>query len=450
MSKKKDIWNQVSTILEVKLPKSEFETWFSQITLKEFSPHLAIIEVPNKFYAHWLKERYLPEIKKSFEKVLSQSPEISFICNHLLDTVKPQNASSKDSPSLSKPSEDGKRQTEKLQYIENLNPSMTFQRFVVGEHNQFAFASALEVASKPASLYNPLYIFSNSSLGKTHLLNAIAHRILNIHPHFKIQYLSSDYFTSDFRYSIRNRNIHEFRERYCHIDFLLFDNVQFLANKKRTQEEFLFIFNTLYDSKKQMVITGDRSPNKLSHLNSQLKSRLDWGLLSEIKDPDQEEKAHFIKMRAKENNINIPDDVVFYLANSSNDFKTILKNLARLETDISLNKKEISISTVTSLMKDRSRIQPGVEEIKNIIADFFNISVSDLISNKKQRRYTYPRQLALYLCRKHINLSFKGIGEAFGHRNHSTVIHSIRKIEKSKSQKKEILDDLSKIERVLK
>lgn len=451
MSKKKDIWNQITSILEAKLSKSDFETWFSQTSLKEFNSNLAIIEVPNKFFSSWLQDKYLPDIKRSFKKIVGKTPEIDFIYHHPLSTLNHPISESTLPPFLPSYLQTGPWQGSKLEICHDLNPSMTFQNFITGDYNRFAYASALEVASKPAYQYNPLYIFSKFSLGKTHLLNAIGHHILHTHPYYRIKYLSADSFTLDFSYSIKNRKLHEFRNKYYHIDLLLLDDVQLLANRRRSQEELLLIFNTLYGEKKQIVITGDKPPNKLNHINPQLRSRLEWGLLSEIKTPDHNAKIDIIKKKLKEDNIPIPEDVIFYLAKSNSDFKMILRNLARIETYASLNKKEINISMIKSLIKNNNRIQPGIEEIKSIISSFFNISVSELISNKKQRYYSYPRQLAMYLCRKYTNRSFKEIGESFGQRNHSTVIHAIRRIENYKNQKKEeILDDLNKIEKLLK
>lgn len=435
MSKKKEIWEQITKSLESQLSKSELNTWFSQATLRKSNPDLAIIAVPNKFIANWLREKYYVQIKNAFEAILSRSPELHFIYDHPSDTV--------ESP-------DGEPSLKEEVYPEHqLDPAMTFDRLHMGECNRFACSSALEVAKGPAEQYNPFYIFSDLSLGKTHLLNAIGNHVLRKNPYSQVRYLSSNTFTSDFTYSIKNKNLQVFRERYCGLDLLLLDDVQLLGNRKRTQEEFLFVFDALYGARKQIVISGDSPPNQLTRMNSRLKSRLGSGLISEIEVPDQSTKIHIIRKKAKEDGIPIPDDVIFFLAKSNRDIKGLIKNIVRIETYASLNRGDINISRVKSLIKDDRRKEAGMDDVKSITAGYFNISLSELISNKKQRVYSYPRQVAMYLCRKYTDSSFKQIGDAFGNKDHSTVIYAVNRIEKYKVRKEEIREDLNKLEDLL-
>ncbi|MFH0845191.1 MAG: chromosomal replication initiator protein DnaA [Pseudomonadota bacterium] len=449
MLDKKDIWNQVAEILQLKLSKSEYDIWFSHIRLKQLDSNLALIEVPNKFHADWLQERYLPEIQKSFDKIIPYSPNIAFFYHPPLTSAEGTSTEMASRKIIDQIPEKRPPDRHNIKVLGDiLDPNMTFQRFIPAEFNRFAFTSSIEVADRPANQYNPLYIFSRRSLGKTHLLHAIGHHFLNTRPHHNVRYLSSNSFISDFSRSARSRSLQELRDRYHHIDLLLFDDVQLLSNRKRTQEEFLFLFNHLYGMKKQMVITGNHSPNQLSHMNPQLISRLEWGLLCEIRDPDLDTKIDIIKRKSKEYNLSIPDDVIFYIVKRNNDLKNIFRSLARLQTYSSLNKKEISISLMKSLFKEKNKL-PEIEEIKSVVAAFFDISISDLTSSKRNRSYSYPRHLAMYLCRKYTNLSFKEIGESFGNKNHSTVIHAIDQIEKKIKQKKDILSHLIKIEELL-
>lgn len=435
MSKKKDIWVQITERLESQLTKSELNTWFSQATLRKCDPHLAIIGAPNKFVANWLREKYHIQIKNAFQGVLNRSPELRFIYDHPVDTIE-----SPDTQSSLK---------HEIYPEHHLDPSMTFDRLHMGKCNRFAYSSALEVANRPAELYNPFYVFSDLSLGKTHLLNAIGNGVLSRNPSSRVKYLSSNTFTSDFTYSVKNKNIQEFRERYCGLDVLLLDDVQLLGNRKRTQEEFLFIFNALYGASKQVVIAGNRPPNQLPRIDPRLKSRLGWGLISEIEVPDQNTKIHIIRKKAKEDGIPIPDDVIFFLAKSNKDIKGLIKNMVRIETYASLNRGDLNISRVKSLIKNDTRKEVGVEDVKSITAGYFNISLSELVSNKKQRIYSYPRQVAMYLCRKHTDSSFKQIGDAFGDKDHSTVIYAVNRIDKYKLRKKEVREDLNKLEDLL-
>jgi chromosomal replication initiator protein len=432
---KKDIWSQVTGHLQSKLPKSQFSTWFSRAKLDKLDSGVAVISVPNKFVANWLADNYLTEIKKSFKSVSNYSPSIHFSYNHASPAEALRDFGSRESP--------------RLLLRHRLNPSMTFEHFVVGSHNRFACTSALEVAEKPSSQYNPLYIYSSSGLGKTHLLHAIGNQWLKRNLYARIRYLSSDTFSSDFVYAIKNDKVNEFRTEYCNLDLLLFDDIHLLANREKTQEEFLFVFDSLYATEKQMLITGNNPPHKLKNLNPQLKSRLGSGLLAGINLPDQATKIHIVMKRAEEDNIRIPEDVVFFLANSSRDVKTLIKHVVKLETYSSLNTGDINISLVKAFMRDKDKSKIDLEDIKTTTAAYFNISVIDLTSHKKKRIYSHPRQLAMYLARKHTSLSLKDIGAHFGHKDHSTVVHAVKRIEGGKERNEKILDDIKKIENLL-
>jgi chromosomal replication initiator protein len=432
MSHKKDIWAQVSRSLEFKMSKGEFKTWFSRTSLRRFDPEIVVLGVPNKFVANWLNDNYLIDIKKSFKKIAKISPSVHFSYDHGAPEREP-------------------REVEKSEiYLKRrLNPSMTFDNFITGECNRFAWSTAQEVAEKRTEEYNLLYLYCVNGLGKTHLLHAIGNRRLKKNPRCRLRFLSSDAFSSDFTYSIKSDRLDDFRLELSNLDLLLFDDIHHLANREKTQEEFLSIFNTLYSQKKQIVITGDNAPNKLRNINPELKSRLGWGLLADIHDPDQNLKISIIQKKAVEDNLSLAEDVVFFLSNSSSDIKNLLKNMIRVETFTSLNDGPVNISMVKALMRDKNRSEINLEDIMATTAGYFNISMSDLLSNKKNRIYSYPRHLAMYLARKYTDLSFKEIGCSFSHKDHSTVIHALRKIEKEKDKKKEVQKDLSKIESLL-
>jgi chromosomal replication initiator protein len=432
MSNKKDIWQQVFRSLEFKMSKGEFKTWFSRTSLRRFDPEVVVLGVPNKFVANWLNDNYLIDIKKSFKKIAKISPSVHFVYDH--------GATEREPRELEKSASYLKRR---------LNASMTFDNFITGECNRFAWSTAQEVAEKRTEEYNLLYLYCVNGLGKTHLLHAIGNHRLKKNPRCRLRYLSSDAFSSDFTYSIKSGRLDDFRLELSNLDLLLFDDIHHLANREKTQEEFLSIFNTLYSEKKQIVITGDSAPNKLRNINPELKSRLGWGLLADILDPDQNLKISIIQKKAAEDNLNLAEDVVFFLSNSSSDIKNLLKNMIRVETFASLNDGPVSISMVKAQMRDKNRSEINLEDIMTTTAGYFNISMSDLLSSKKNRIYSYPRQLAMYLARKYTDLSFKEIGNSFSHKDHSTVIHALRKIEKEKDEKKEVQKDLTKIESLL-
>lgn len=431
MSTETSTWQQITDNLKSRISPSDVKLWFSKTYLDSLDNNLAVINVPNKFVANWLHDHYLNEIRSSFKTVIKKTPDIHFQYNQ------------KESIQL-------KKKENKIhgEFKNNLNKLMNFDNFIVGDYNRFAFSSAFEVSNNKRNCYNPFYIYSKSGHGKTHLLNAIGNHSLNKNQSLKVKYIFSKKFISDFNYSLLSKNIDKFRKNYLDLDVLLFDDIDYLINK-RAQEEFLSIFNKLYDEKKQIVITGEITPNKLSNINNQLISRLGWGLLVEIKEIDQKNKYNIIKYKLKEKNINIPNDIIFYLVKSTNNIKILLKNLIKIETYISLNNGDINISLVKSIIKDRDYIDINIKDIQLLTSGYFNISISDLTSNKKTSKYSYPRHIAMYLCRKYIDMSFQDIGYHFGNRDHSSIIYAISKIEKVKNKKKEIISDLYNIENLL-
>lgn len=434
-AKKKEIWNQILGALGSRLHKRELKTWFSCTSLSKIDSEVAVIDVPNKFVASWLSEHYLIDLKKSFKKVTTTCPSIRFSFHHS------QSPAENQPPSTRVASDSVLKQ--------RLNPSMTFEAFLTGGCNRFAYTSAQAISDHGHDQYPLLYIYSNPGLGKTHLLNAIGNQRLKKDPYCRVRYLSSDAFSYDFTYAINHDKLTEFRTEYCDLDLLLFDDIHLLGQRQKTQEEFLFIFNSLYGAKKQMVVTGDAPPNKMKSISAELRSRLGWGLIADIEVPDQKIKLDIIEGKTSETHLKIPDDVAFFLGNASNDIKGLVKNLIKLETYSSLSDGKITISMVKALTRDSEKGGITLEDILNTAAGYFNISLADLVSDKKKRLYAYPRQLAMYLARSHTPLSFKEIGESFGKKDHSTVIHAIKKIEGLKGKEKKIGDDLKMLEHLL-
>lgn len=435
MSKKKDVWGQITKSLQPKLAQSEFNVWFSQAELQRLDQDLAIIGVPNKFVAKWMEEKYLPEIEKSFKTVLKHIPAIHFNFENPAATlpVSPAGPSTNAQPAHS----------------HALIARMTFERFVTGESNRFAFSSALEVAKRPGSQYNPLFLYGNSGLGKTHLLHAIGNFILKKDPLSKIGFFTSETFTSEFTHSLRNGRTKALRDRCCKLDLLLFDDIHMLANRNQTQDEFISIFNYLYGSKIQVVVTSNRPPPELFDIYPRLKSRLGWGLISEIETPEQDLKFKIIKREESEDGLDFPEDVVFYLANTSFDIKSLLRSVTKVSTYVSIHDNALSISIVKSLIKEKRKSEITLDDIKRVTAEYFNISIADLVSGNKKRIFSYPRQLAMYLAKKHTRLSYKEIGNGFGPKDHSTVIYAIRQVQTKKDRNKPVTKDLKEIEDML-
>ena len=429
MFNKKEIWNNFIKSVELDTSKSELKTWFFNTKLIQLETDLAVIEAPNKFIASWLSTNYTGQIQNHFKKKLNFIPIIRF--------------------TNKKPSKNTPYHITQKKYagsVHQLNHLWTFNNFIKANCNRFAYFSALEVGNNPGTLYNPLYIYSKSSSGKTHLLNAIGNHILNNNPFIKVKYISADQFLSDYSQEKLNNNLSQFLNGYRYIDLFLFDNIHELSGCKKSQKELISIFNLCYDSKKQIVITGKSPPGHLPDFLSELKSRLEWGLISEIKEPDQKTKIFIIKQKATDINIRIPDDVAFFMANNSDNLKTLMQHIVSLETYSSLYKREIDISAIKSIIKKRSLNKINVPEIQKFTSIHFNVSINDLLSNKKSRKFSLPRQIAMYLSRKLTNLSYKKIGEYFADRDHSTVIYAVKHIEKEIDHNISISQDINKIQ----
>ena len=437
MNHPQEIWDNTTKLLEKKIPSSDYKLWFSHISLERLDNNTAFLSVPNKFVANWLQERYLGDIKQALADVTELSPEVKFLSG---DRISSSKTLQNTTESFDDPLAD--RGTP-------LNASMTFQKFVTDKCNRFAFSSAISVASGKIDNYNPLFIFSKDSLGKTHLLNAIGNELIKNNPQLRVGYIYPDKFIADFNYYKRTQNLFRFKEKYYKLDLLLFDDIHLLSNKPRLQEEFLSIFDKLYSYNKPIVVTGNIAPHGLIDFNTQLRSRLEWGLLSEINSPDNKIKVKIIKKRCLEDQIEIPDDIIAFIAKSSSDIKSLIKNTVRVETYISLNKGSINLSLVKSLLKYKKISEMGIEDIQSLTAGYFNISIPELISNKKKRIYSYPRHLAIYLSRKYTANSIQEIGQSFGHKDHSTVIYAIKRIEKMRIKDKETRNIINQIENII-
>ncbi len=426
-------WNDFLLQIEEKTSPQVFETWFKPLTLVDCSPTCVSIGVPKKFFADWLNENYRDLIKAVIFNITKTTPEIK------LEISKESSAFPRSSPPQT---------AEKKEYYipKNINKNYTFAHFVVGTSNQFANAACQAVANNPGETYNPLFLYSGSGLGKTHLLHAIVHQCLNKNKNTKIYYITSEQFTNELINSIRYNKMLDFRNKYRKIDVLLLDDIQFIAGKERTQEEFFHTFNSLFELKKQIVVTSDTTPREINNLEERIRSRFQWGLIADMQPPETETRVAILKKKALEKNISLTNDVAFLLANSvTSNIRELEGLLTRLTAFSSLMGQDITIEFTKDVLRDFIKTddkETSPEEIQKTVAKHYNIKLSDLKGKKKSSSIVLPRQIAMYLSRQLTTLSLPEIGQQFSGKDHSTVIYSIKKIEGLIKKDKKIKNDL--------
>jgi chromosomal replication initiator protein len=413
--------------LKNKISEQNFTTWIEPINPIKIIGNQLNVEVPNKFIKDWINDNYKNDIEKTLSDVGTVNYELNIIINKKSVNKKSKKVEPikiENTTNLHKKNED----------IPNLNSKYTFETFVAGTSNQFAHAAAMAVSNNPATTYNPLFIYGGVGLGKTHLINAIGNEIYKRDSNTKICYYSSEKFTNELINSLRHAKMNEFRNKFRSIDILLIDDIQFIAGKKSTQEEFFHTFNALYESHKQIIVTSDKFPKEIPDLEERLRSRFEWGLIADIQAPDTETKQAILKMKADQNNINISEDVIYFLANSiSNNVRELEGYLIRIGAYSSLTSTPITIHMAKKILKDiiiENSKEITIEKIQKKVADHFQIKTSDLKSAKRLKNIVFPRQIAMYISRNLTSLSYPEIGTKFGGKDHSTIIHAIKKIEK--------------------
>ena len=430
-------WQQVISILKKRINKHSFETWVTSLTPLGYYNNFVLIEVPNHFSKSWLDERYTPILKQAFKEVLDKNVNIQFI---LSDEVEEY---------LSNISTENNKQhvDEDCMLIDRY----TFDTFVVGNSNKFAHAASLAVAETPGRTYNPLFIYGGVGLGKTHLMHAIGHYIKKNIQNIKIAYVTSEKFTNELIDSIKDKETVSFRNKYRKIDVLLIDDIQFLAGKERTQEEFFHTFNTLYESNKQIIISSDRPPKNIPTLEDRLRSRFEWGLITDIQPPDYETRVAILRKKAQLERLEVPDETIYYIADK------IQSNIRKLEGALnkviayaSLNNITVSREIAEQVLKDiispEAPKKITIELVQRVVAEHYDLKVEDLKTKKRTRKVAFPRQIAMYLCRELVNgASLPKIGEAFGGRDHTTILHGCEKISAEIENDLELRETINKL-----
>ncbi|NMB39273.1 MAG: chromosomal replication initiator protein DnaA [Firmicutes bacterium] len=428
------IWNDVLTIMAKEVAKSSFEAWLKDTKLDRVEGSILYIEVPNEFTRDWVEARYALALRKTVRHLTNKDWELRFEVQPSINKTNPQIETKKNN--LGFPAEKRTIGTtvKQNQYFPTiLNPKYTFDTFVVGNSNRFAHAASLAVAEAPARAYNPLFLYGGVGLGKTHLMHAIGRYGFENNPHIKVIYVTSESFTNDLINAIGNKSMVEFRAKYRNADILLIDDIQFVAGKESTQEEFFHTFNALYEANKQLVISSDRPPKEIPTLEERLRSRFEWGLTTDIQPPDLETRIAILRKKAELEQIKAPPDVLSYIANHiQSNIRELEGAFVRVVAFANLNKVPITLETAKSGLKDIIGTQKQkpitIQRIQKVVADYYEIKVTDMKGKKRTRALAYPRQIAMYLTRELTDNSFPKIGDEFGGRDHTTVIHACDKI----------------------
>lgn len=427
MNAPSDVWTMVLSLMEGNMTPTTIKTWFDDAEAVSLEDNKLVLRTPSEFKRDIIQTRYLPQIQAALKELFSADFEVQLLIEG--EEYRPKQT---DSAFFSGTDE------------------YTFEKFVVGSSNKFAHAAALTVAENPGSAYNPLFIYGQSGLGKTHLLCAIAHRIHQNHPDFRITYSKGDAFTNELIQGIREGRNQEFREKYRSTDVFLVDDVQFIAGRESSQEEMFHTFNTLYEAGKQIVFTADRPPKEMLRLDDRLRTRFEWGLPVDIQPPDYETRVAIIKNKAIRRGMNLPDPVLQYIA------ENITANVRQIEGTVNkilafqeLMGESVDVDTVTravrDMFKDKADFLPSSDVIIEEVCKFYNIENETLRGQGRTREINRARQIAMYQIRRMTNLSLKEIGREFDNRDHTTVMHSIEQVEKLIKQSPEMAEVIKDI-----
>jgi chromosomal replication initiator protein len=436
-----EVWEKTLDVIKVELTEVSFNTWLKAIQPISMKDNVVAFSVPDDFTKGILEARYVTLIKNALKQVTSEYYDIKFVI-----------ANEENYASIMKENNEKEQVEETVN--SSLNPKYTFDTFVIGNSNRLAHAASVAVAESPAKAYNPLFIYGGVGLGKTHLMHAIGHYILKQNKRAKVVYISSETFTNELINSIRDDRNNEFRGKYRNVDVLLIDDIQFIAGKERTQEEFFHTFNSLYEANKQIIISSDRPPKEIPTLEDRLRSRFEQGLIADIQPPDLETRIAILRKKAKLENLSISDDVMLLIAKKiQSNIRELEGALIRIVAYSSLTNGEINEELANEALKDIiANYKPKLvtpAAIKDVVGQYYNIKIEDFNAKKRNKSIVLPRQIAMFLCRELTDLSLPRIGEEFG-RDHTTIMHAYEKISsdmKIDSQLKSVIEELkSKIE----
>jgi len=431
------LWGDLLDCLKTKVSEQVLNNWFTQITPVSFSDEKLVLAVPNEFVKEWVQERYLTMFDSHLAENTGRNITVDLIVSPHAAGLPPTSTDENTRPANRKgwfravfP-----KQVDGVQLRESrVNPKYTFENFVVGSNNRFAHAAALAISESPAKAYNPFFIYGGVGLGKTHLMHAMGNELIRRSSKAKILYISSENFTNRLIAAIQKRSMSQFRQMYRNVDVILIDDIHFIAGKDSTQEEFFHTFNSLYDAHKQIVMSSDRSPKEISKLEERLVSRFEWGLITDIQPPDFETRTAILRKKSEKETMFLPDDLFFFLAeNIKTNIRELEGALVRVVAYAKLMNKKASTDLAKEVLRGmfiEGERRVGVDLIQKKVAQYFDISFQDMKAKKRTKAIAYPRQIAMYLSRDMTDLSLPEIGQFFGGRDHTTVLHACEKIDK--------------------
>ncbi|MDG1821069.1 MAG: chromosomal replication initiator protein DnaA [Methylophilaceae bacterium] len=446
-------WPACLSRFEEELSAQQFNTWIKPLKT-EFTDKIFTVVAPNKFVQQWVKDRFLNKIERIAEEILSHQVLIEIIAsNQPVAKKTPVSAVIRDAAIPSLPQKTKAVSPKKEVAPSGLNPSFNFDNYVTGRANQLARAAAIQVAENTGTTYNPLFIYGGVGLGKTHLLQAIGNRLKELKPGAKVRYLHAERYVSDVVKAYENKAFDAFKKQYHSLDLLLIDDIQFFGKKTRTQEEFFYAFNTLIDEKKQIVITCDTYPKEITDVDERLRTRFSWGLTVAVEPPELEMRVAILLKKAEESKISLDEDVAFFVAkqirSSVRELEGALNRIVAMAkfTGHPIN-LELARDALRDLIAVRGR-QVTIENIQKTVADYYKIKVAEMHSKKRSRNVSRPRQIAMSLARELTNHSFPEIGEAFGSRHHTTVMHACEEIEQLRLNDQAIARDIGFLTQVI-
>jgi chromosomal replication initiator protein len=420
------IWDQILARVETKVNRHSFSTWFKPTAFVADGGRSITVRVPNPLFKDWLTKHYSVVLSEALAEVRRAETSLVFV-------AEPGAAPPAAAEESVAPPDDADEITGDGRTPAGLNARYTFDTFIVGPSNQFAHAACRAVAEAPSRSYNPLFIYGGVGLGKTHLMHAVGQFVLDHDRTLKLTYISSERFMNEMINAVRYDRILDFRERYRTVDILLVDDIQFVSGKEGTQTEFFHTFNALYDAQKQIVLSSDRPPHEIPALEERLRSRFEWGLIADIQPPDLETKVAILKRKAEAEAVPLPDNVAIYIAGRiKSNIRELEGSLIRLIAYASLTGREISLELTQEVLKnviDQDEKAVTIETIQKFVSDYYQLKMFELKSKNNSKSIALPRQIAMYLCKTLTHASLPEIGRSFGGKHHSTVIHSIKKVE---------------------